>query len=550
MTFLRMARTLGIEAAAGQRAEILCALAIAEAEALLLADAEQTVDEAIAALSMGGTAMAGDREGALAGFLAKVAAALKDGGAPRVAWERLVGRGLAAVGERRDLVWARLALLQDRFEPVSRGAIVASRWRDHDPAAVALARAEGDENDCARSLAPFEERSRADTDAILRLARSWTYPPAAMRALDVGGRDLSFRHAAYREAEAAFEELLAAGERYGSIAAQAEALVQLVPCRASLGELALATETQRRAAELVARLGTEHRLHAVIAVMNGSLLAYLLDGDYHALAAGLARFLASDDAVHGPHGLLVAGLLAVARVRTGRDEEARRLLATLTPLLLASPPRTYVLNIAVASAAIAIWELALAEFAGEYESLARRLEAAGVGGTFFGVNDLTIARMRTLAGDSSGAAGGFARARAISEANGQRPLRAIVDYDEALAMIRAGRPGDRAHIERLLDAADAQCADLGMEVWRRRVASYRATVGRGAGRSGELPGGLTPRQVEILRLIAAGRTNKEIADDLSISLPTVERHLANIYARLDLRGRVEATAFALRHGIV
>jgi predicted ATPase/DNA-binding CsgD family transcriptional regulator len=64
-----------------------------------------------------------------------------------------------------------------------------------------------------------------------------------------------------------------------------------------------------------------------------------------------------------------------------------------------------------------------------------------------------------------------------------------------------------------------------------------------------VPGGLTAREVEVLCLLAAGKSNREIADELVVSARTVERHLANIYGKLDVRGRVEAAAFALRHGL-
>lgn len=59
---------------------------------------------------------------------------------------------------------------------------------------------------------------------------------------------------------------------------------------------------------------------------------------------------------------------------------------------------------------------------------------------------------------------------------------------------------------------------------------------------------LTRREVEVLGLIALGRSNREIADDLFISLNTVERHVSNLYAKIDARNRAEATAYALRHG--
>ena len=59
------------------------------------------------------------------------------------------------------------------------------------------------------------------------------------------------------------------------------------------------------------------------------------------------------------------------------------------------------------------------------------------------------------------------------------------------------------------------------------------------------PGGLTEREVEVLRLVAQGKTNLEIADELVLSQRTVQRHIANIYAKIDVRNRAEATTFAL-----
>ena len=64
------------------------------------------------------------------------------------------------------------------------------------------------------------------------------------------------------------------------------------------------------------------------------------------------------------------------------------------------------------------------------------------------------------------------------------------------------------------------------------------------------PDRLTAREVEVLRLIAAGQTNKQIADQLVISVPTVERHISNIYAKIGTRGRANATAYAWSRGLV
>ena len=61
------------------------------------------------------------------------------------------------------------------------------------------------------------------------------------------------------------------------------------------------------------------------------------------------------------------------------------------------------------------------------------------------------------------------------------------------------------------------------------------------------PGVLSKRQNEVLQLIAAGKTNREIADALVLSERTVQRHIADIYLKIDVRNRAEATAYALSH---
>jgi DNA-binding CsgD family transcriptional regulator len=62
--------------------------------------------------------------------------------------------------------------------------------------------------------------------------------------------------------------------------------------------------------------------------------------------------------------------------------------------------------------------------------------------------------------------------------------------------------------------------------------------------------GLSPRELEVLRLVAAGRSNREIAAELFISEHTVARHLQNIFAKLGLSSRTAATAFAFEHDLV
>ncbi len=64
------------------------------------------------------------------------------------------------------------------------------------------------------------------------------------------------------------------------------------------------------------------------------------------------------------------------------------------------------------------------------------------------------------------------------------------------------------------------------------------------------PSTLTPREVEVLLLIAAGRSNSEISTELTLSVRTVARHVTNIYAKIGVQNRSEATAFAIHHHLL
>jgi DNA-binding NarL/FixJ family response regulator len=73
---------------------------------------------------------------------------------------------------------------------------------------------------------------------------------------------------------------------------------------------------------------------------------------------------------------------------------------------------------------------------------------------------------------------------------------------------------------------------------------HRAALGESGGAAR-----LTRREVEVLRLVAAGRSNREIAAALFLSARTVERHVANIYLKVGAHSKAEAAAYALRHGL-
>ena len=122
-------------------------------------------------------------------------------------------------------------------------------------------------------------------------------------------------------------------------------------------------------------------------------------------------------------------------------------------------------------------------------------------------------------------------------------------HDTVEAMIGLGRAwhqmGRTADALRQLRAAEALAAEIANP---QRLAEVRAALAE-AGEAVALPDGLTARQAGVLRLLASGLSNKEIAGQLYLSPATVERHLATVYRKLGVAGRVEATRYAMAHGL-
>jgi DNA-binding NarL/FixJ family response regulator len=107
---------------------------------------------------------------------------------------------------------------------------------------------------------------------------------------------------------------------------------------------------------------------------------------------------------------------------------------------------------------------------------------------------------------------------------------------------RAVGDSDTADME--FDAARLGFQQLGAATELARV---EALIGKAPS---DAPGGLSAREVEVLALVAKGKTNREISTALVISEHTVARHLQNVFAKLGVSSRTAASAFAFEHGLV
>ncbi len=117
--------------------------------------------------------------------------------------------------------------------------------------------------------------------------------------------------------------------------------------------------------------------------------------------------------------------------------------------------------------------------------------------------------------------------QAMTEPRPHRPARAP---DETAAILRDEAKAGLFDV----DAVEAVLGAAGHRVVRRR----------------EGPAGLTAREVEVLRLLARGRSNKEIGKELFISAKTVSNHVEHIYAKIDASTRAAASLFAVQHGLL
>ena len=169
-------------------------------------------------------------------------------------------------------------------------------------------------------------------------------------------------------------------------------------------------------------------------------------------------------------------------------------------------------------------------------------------GGFIGA-DRALALAASIANRPDAAALHFNEGIAFCSKAGLRPELAWTYHDFVSFQLEQGGRIDRSAALDMVDEGLTITDDLGMAPLQQRLGKLRETV-LATGTKPEYPDGLTRREVEVLRLVAMGRINREIADELVITENTAAKHVANILLKTACANRAEAATYANVHGLV
>lgn len=170
--------------------------------------------------------------------------------------------------------------------------------------------------------------------------------------------------------------------------------------------------------------------------------------------------------------------------------------------------------------------------------------------SFWVHRDRLMGLLAQTMGDLERAVVHFEVATAFYREAGYRPEFAWTGQELADVLVQRNGPDDHEKAMALLEEAMAISEELVMPPLLERIIALQERAESLPVTIPAYPGGLTQREVEVLRVIAAGKSNREISEELVITLNTVFRHVSNIFSKTGASNRVEAATYASRHGLV
>jgi len=345
------------------------------------------------------------------------------------------------------------------------------------------------DSDAARTAAAAHVR-------VAQVARQPFFQAAALSSQTL----LAIHEGRFDDAEALAEETLRVGRRFSPANAAGAYGMQMFSIRREQGRLA----------EVLPVLRHFVATQADTAIWRPGLALLYMELDLRGEARAELEGLAAGDFAAIPHsGLWSTSMAFMAEVCAYLQDAARA--ATLYRLL--SP------------------------YAG-------RNIATGNNAPCFGAADRLLGMLAATVGERDAAQRHFEAALAMNLRTGGRPWLAHTQLSYATLLLRKRETGaERA--ARLLDAALATARELGMATLEQRCARLMDELAHRL----VYPDALSKREVDVLRLLAAGLSNQEIGARLFISTHTVANHIRSILAKTGTANRTEAAAYAIRQGL-
>lgn len=181
---------------------------------------------------------------------------------------------------------------------------------------------------------------------------------------------------------------------------------------------------------------------------------------------------------------------------------------------------------------------------------ARQNIVVGFTGASYGAAARYLGMLAATMADWARAQTHFEAALAMNTRMEARPWLAHTQYQYATMLRTRGQRDDHKQAASLLEAAWQTTQDLDMHALAARLAPHLAALPSRPLPARSAAAGLTQREVEVLRLLAAGKSNRAIAETLSVSPNTVANHVRSILAKTTTVNRTEAAAYARQHGLL
>lgn len=263
--------------------------------------------------------------------------------------------------------------------------------------------------------------------------------------------------------------------------------------------------------------------------------------------APAVRVLAGEAERKGPWR---PGLVAVL-AELGMEREARRELSRLAAAgiegLRTSLWTATLAYLADASSALGDEAMAALVYP-QLEPLAGANVMIGHLVSCYGAADRYLGMLAATLGEAERAEAHFERALALNRRMEMGTWVAHTAYEQARFLQRRGGP-HRVRAQALAGEAAVLAERIGMRALLARIGALGLSA-PAAGDGGGLPNGLSPREAQILGLVAQGLSNREIGGTLAISEHTAANHIRSILRKTECANRTEAASFAYRHGLV